>query len=256
MTLILVISDIHKDDRALRSALENLTYEKVWCLGDVAGHANYVRDNYDDYDGDIRASYQLLRDKGASCIKGNWECWLLNPEKDDDPDAFQYKYRDELISDRAALAKTDMIEWIRNEWKTIIEFPEEKFTLVHGNIFGRPGTEACEDYLYPELTREINRIRRNVDRHMLFGHTHIPGYFKANGVGIPIWKSLTPQAMDEDIKYNLDHHNIQFFINPGSINQQQSIDRRKVDRVDFPGTVIIINTDDETFRYVPINVGV
>jgi len=256
MTKILVISDIHRDDRGIEFALEQTNHNEVWCLGDVSGHIEYVKEKYNGYLGNHLKCYQLLKQRHAHCIKGNWEHWLLNQAKDNDPQAFQFKYREELIAERKVLEGSGILEWIDKEWKT--EDVQDDFTLTHGSIDnnGDEKVEKWEYYLYPDYTREVGRLitRKKLEtHHMLFGHTHIPGFFKSNG-NVPEWYPLTPQNINDEFDYNLGDHLIHFIINPGSLNVNNG--RRSDIRAGLPGTALIIDTETQKFRFLPITPGV
>jgi predicted phosphodiesterase len=256
MARILILADIHNDDRNLRAILkDDGLYDFVWCLGDVCGHKNYTQKK--GYEGDAAACYHLLMEKKAICIRGNWEEWLLHPELDDnDPD--QRNFNDELTSMRERCLNNGAGEWI-------IKLPAQRtknkkqFTLVHGCI--APSDQPADQnekvmnrYLFPERAKIVQRIflyDKLPGQHMLFAHTHMPGYFRIYKQNQPLWKGITPEDIGREIKIPEDD-SIHFLINPGSINLNRN--RTNDDFYDdLPSTAVILDTGHQTFSYITVN---
>ena len=255
MTKYLVMSDIHQDDRGLATLLKNAReYDEIWCLGDVVGHEDYVEHKYPGYKGNAQICYEMLRHWNAQCIIGNWEGWLLQAEKDNDTLAHQHKYIHELQQARSVLLENGITEWIRTTWHLSLAF--DVFTLVHGSIDndGDKSTEMWETYIRPKDIDLVNRIflyeKLNAP-HMLYGHTHIPGYFTYNGQNMPEWQSIKKSDLLQKFEYNIYDHALHFVINPGSLNLNRN--QRDSDFCSDPtGTVLEIDTKEQIFRYLPI----
>lgn len=251
MCKILVVSDVHQDDRALESALSHAkNYDQIWFLGDVVGHEDHVLHKYSDYKGDARVCYELLKHHNAHCILGNWESWLLQPEKDLDTKSHQNKFVDELVRARTAMGENGLLSWV-STWPQTLKF--DPFTLVHGSF------DSNEDYLLP---RNIDEIKRTIlykkipTPHMLFGHTHIPGFFTYNNYHNPEWEFIGETDLKKKFSYQVENinHVVHFFINPGSAN----LNRKKLQNGFWSGvygTVLEIDTKNHTFSYQPVIVG-
>lgn len=256
MTKHLIISDIHQDDRGLASLLKNAKeYDQIWCLGDIVGHGDYVEHKYSGYKGNALTCYQMLMHCKAQCIIGNWEGWLLQPEKDHETTAHQHKYCNELQQARTILDVNGITEWIRTTWhKSFLAF--DFFTLVHGSIDNDGGQtlEMWEKYIYPTDIDVVNRIflyEKLKTPHMLYGHTHIPGYFTYNRQNMPEWEPIKKSEMLKSFEYNIDNHFLHFVINPGSLNLNRN-QRNNGFCSDPTGTVLEIDTKEQFFRYLPI----
>ena len=76
----LVLSDLHENRPALLRAFEVTEaaggFDDIWFLGDLLGHC--ISKSVCD------ALYclQVLRERSAVCVIGNWEEWFLLPEQD------------------------------------------------------------------------------------------------------------------------------------------------------------------------------
>lgn len=259
MPKILVVSDIHQDDRALETILRcSADYDQIWFLGDVVGHGDHVKHKYPDYEGNAQVCYEMLQHHKAQCIIWNWEYWLLNPEKDKEKDSNQYPYRDELTIAREGLKRKGLLDWI-SSWKQ--DIPISPFTLVHGSVdrYNGPGSEAdhpSEVYLMPEELDIVKRVflyKKTSTPHMLFGHTHIPGYFTYNGHFYPEWHDIKKSDLDVSHPYKLEMISrvVHFVINPGSANLNRNKDSKGY-WSDVYGTILEINTDEHTFTYRPV----
>ncbi len=256
MTKHLIISDIHQDDRALRSLLKSAKdYDSIWCLGDVVGHKDYMEQKYSDngYTGDVLACYQMLREANVRCIIGNWEDWLLQLEQDEDETAYQHSYASELANVRDILKGTDILEWVKS-WDTSA-YIDNLFTLVHGSVDnnGNDKAKEWEIYIRPQNHDDIllinNIFRRNKLKtpHMLHGHTHIPGFFTWNRTH-PEWHDPN---LDYEYPYNHRNHTLRYIINPGSLSVNRTGDGRGFRR-DLSGIALIIDTEKHIFRYISV----
>ncbi len=259
MARILVISDIHQDDRALEAIFLHVTdFDEVWFLGDVVGHGDHVRHKYLDYDGNTRACYEMLQHYKAQCIIGNWEFWLLNPEKDKEKNSNQHPYKKELEKARKELKKDGIFDWI-SSWKQDLQLPP--FTLMHGSIDcyddnGNKADHPSEVYLKPgklDIVKQIVLHKKISTPHMLFGHTHVPGHFTYNNHHVPEWHGIDISDLNKNYCYKFNRV-VHFAINPGSANLNR---KRGANGFwsDIYGTTLEINTDSHTFTYRPVMVG-
>lgn len=255
MANILVLSDIHQDDRALESLLKHAKdYDCIWFLGDVVGHEDHTEHKYNGYKGDIQACYDLLKYSNAHCIIGNWEDWLLTPENDSNENAHQQPYSRELSQARLTLAKNGILEWIHT-WPELLIF--EPFTLVHGSIDsdGVEGSKPNETYITPEKLKLVKRIflhNKLTTPHMLFGHTHIPGYFVCNNDHMPEWIPIKEADLNKEVRYNIFDHSLHFVINPGSLSLNRTGRMSNKFWNDALGTALQIDTKNAVFRYLPV----
>ncbi len=120
----LVISDLHENypalQRALAAAEQAGGFDDIWFLGHAIGHCDGAL--HCDRDACLRE----LQNRGAICVLGNWEGWLLHPERNND--SYQKMHAETLQHLGSGLA-TDLAAYIR-EWEVKIELGD--FTLTHG----------------------------------------------------------------------------------------------------------------------------
>lgn len=207
----LVLSDLHERHKNLLGFVDQAHryggYDQLLFLGDAIGHREQCAAC------DIEQTLITLKRLEAVCVRGNWEQWLLVENPDDAPHS--QPHRDMLEALRQHLTE-EMWRYIESwEWRETVG----KFTLAHGSpykaLVGPDDAAPWETYLRGSDT---DLVRRGFDRghvltsHLLFGHTHEPGYFHYNG-SFPKHYPLDPiqvgtwSVMDPGIRYAL---------NPGS----------------------------------------
>jgi len=250
MTKYLVVSDVHGYIDPLERVLTNADlYQEIWFLGDVIGHDAMV-----SADSFLRC-YSLLykfRDK-IRCVIGNWEYWILNPQKDKDENSPQYIYREYLQARREELKNAGLYTWIA-EWPEKID--RDEFAYIHGSpsAFRDPTFHTTETYILPQNGKYVSTIFLNkmINRpHLLFAHTHQPGYFRVNCVSDPQFNTLQRRDLDKPFDYEGKGFKIHYAINPGSISQNRKIylDNELVD----PGrTALVIDTEKKTFTFIEV----
>ena len=195
----LIFTDVHGDidalDRVTQCAKKQHIggYDDIWCLGDVLGRCDPKK---------AGECIQWLYDRNATCIKGNWEWWVLTPEYDPDKshpsndkhDTFRRRHLAELYHFRKWLESDKVPSYLRDyllTWQDYIPF--STVTLVHGSplvcefedqyhcsipsvekrehviqIFGRVAGNRCSLY-FPIKTQNI-----------FVGHKHVPHVFLYN----------------------------------------------------------------------------
>jgi putative phosphoesterase len=167
-----IVSDIHADPQALRRTLEDMpSVDMVLCAGDIISDYRFCAETVD-----------LLRRAQAQCIQGNHESGFFGGRNPDYLRKCQREFAPELL-DFLASAPLSLE----------LEATGVKVLMVHSTPW-----EPFDEYIYahsPQLTRFAELPYDFV----IFGHTHVPMLYQANGVTV---------------------------INPGSCSQPRDQDRR------------------------------
>jgi predicted phosphodiesterase len=209
----LIISDLHENITALKSAIEEAQklggFTDIWFLGDSIGH--HGKNNLDS--DDCIACLKLLQKENAMAVRGNWEQWLLRVNKKKEKN----EHYGLLKRRHKELQNADMLGFIKS-WS--VEKRVGNFTLAHGSPYAcnNSGEEVMrwETYLHPWMGECISTIfshKHISTKHLIFGHTHDPGYFHYNGIfayWVDVDKLHTPISLGN---YPENH----FAINPGSL---------------------------------------
>ena len=104
----LVLSDIHENGESLfrfmrkAEAMES-GFDDIWLLGDLFGHSNQSNGNA-KFDLSFLDALDRLADYPISAVFGNWEYWLLHPERDNTSEA-QAKCKAELEERRQIITE-------------------------------------------------------------------------------------------------------------------------------------------------------
>lgn len=241
----LVISDLHENysalQRAFAAAEQAGGFNDIWFLGDALGHCD------GGFNCDRDACLRELQDRRALCILGNWEGWLLHPERD--ADGYQKIHADTLKHMRSGLT-ADLADYI-GSWSEKVELGD--FTLTHGApAVGNNHTryehppEPWEIYMRPTETEMVTRFffRNQVrTQHLIFGHTHCPGYFHYNGTGAR-WTFLAPDVASKEISFH--EHGGRFALNPGSLSHNGAKDCKP----NLPASALLVDDTRCTFRFL------
>ena len=218
---IAIISDIHANLEALRKALKIIDTKNVdhlYCLGDVVG-----------YGADPNECIALLRERGVSCIIGNHDKAVLNPDAAADLNRFARQ----AIEWTARQLTAEHLEFLAQLPYIIVE---HNCTFVHAS---------------PDQPEEWNYIITAHDAQENFqffttpvcwvGHTHRSGVYC------------------EDLKSTNVEKGKRYIINVGSIGQPRNGDSRlsfgifDVDRWEYEHVVSEYNI--ETARKKIIDAG-
>lgn len=251
----LVLSDIHENGESLfrfmrKAEAIDSGFDDIWLLGDLFGHSSQSSGNA-DFNLPFLDALDRLSDFPISAVIGNWEYWLLHPERDDTNEA-QSKCKAELVERRQIITEKKIRLFDKIMEKDVICLPEEnpQFTIFHGCSYSCHDGQAyhaepCESYLNPKdlniVTGGLFENRENLTTpHFLFGHTHIPGYFVYSvSTFVNIWLQFTPSITEQKIEYGNGMQ--RFGINPGSAGAEYG---------DFPRTALILDTEEQTFQFI------
>jgi putative phosphoesterase len=162
---LLLMSDIHANLEALHAILENVKYDRIFCMGDLV-----------DYGPDPRGCIDWVRDNGVPTIRGNHDnavalhvdCGCGYTYKHLSEASREYTWRsigekDEAFLKGLPLTATFEIDGIR-------------VMMAHGS------PDSFFDYLYPDTPAEkLESYVSDVNCDYLFlGHTHKPAVLKTS----------------------------------------------------------------------------
>lgn len=252
MSVYLVIADVHENAESLQAALqlgEAQNADQIIFLGDAAGHHQSQNGH-----ADFLKCLDLLQAKQAVCFRGNWEAWILSPEND--TTRHQARYKDFLQRRRENMNEGHH-RWI-STWH--LTKTEGDFTFTHGcpyqayeDAAGNYQARQEETYIQPFDTWIIDDIFNKSlipSPHMVFAHTHRPGYFTYNGFNTPRWHELRSEMLNVDIPYHIrvDDVQLHFAINPGTLSSEED----HLEGYLKKRTVLMIDSARQIFRFLHI----
>ena len=186
---LFIISDIHANLPALEAVLKNIPDNaQIICAGDIVGY--YTEPN---------EVCELLRRRGASCIRGNHDLYVLNL-KSFDPGR-DSMYRSTWTSEQLNRANREWLESLPDFLDFSVEkkapdksgamLPYDSMLLRHGSL-----TDA-EEYIYPDTQFRYEQIPgRSV---LVLGHTHHP-MLRRSGSSCIVNPGSIGQPRDRDPK--------------------------------------------------------
>ncbi len=198
----LILSDIHANLEALTAVLEEAakdSYEKIVCLGDLAG-----------YGADPNAVIDWVREHGIPTIRGNHDRAALGQV---DLEWFNPAAQQSTIWTQNTLT-AESREFLSNLPSGPLDV--DGFSIVHGS----PQDE--DDYLVT-ANEAGNAAQYATSRVTWFGHTHLQGGFQV------IRKAV---VSINKVPKNVDRHEVDLFqdvtylLNPGSVGQPRDQDWR------------------------------
>jgi len=170
MAGIALIADVHGNSEALRAVIEDLERkdpEEIYFLGDVCG-----------FGPDPGECIDLLRDLGVKHLKGNHDIYVLLGERG--PVKGDPYGTDDIHREILGEPEREFLE--KGRLKILTEIYGIRCELVHANNF-----DYVKTYLFPEGPDE--RIKKCAEKAkeeeiscLIFGHSHIPAYFKKYGI--------------------------------------------------------------------------
>lgn len=197
---VLVISDIHGNDTALRAVLKECPdYDELWCLGDIVGYGA----------GPVECIKELsAADVPFRSVAGNHDMAAAGRIR---LDHFIREGVAALKWTSARLGPGDM-GLLEKDEKAV--FPKEGLTLTHGSP-----ADPIWGYIYSEedARRAFGALTTPVG---LFGHTHVPAVFYESGGRPEIFR---PRA---EYPISTDSLGKRLLVNPGSVGQPRDGDPR------------------------------
>jgi predicted phosphodiesterase len=202
--MIAVISDIHANLEALEAVLGEIRRERIGtivCLGDIVG-----------YNADPAACIRLLRDAGAACIAGNHDRAVTG------------QITTEGFNPLAARA----VEWTRTrlspeelDWLTALPLKatiQHRLVVVHGALHPEEGCELVrlDTDGKRQLSFEALAAHPSGARICAFGHTHRPGIYEMRDGTMTKHGEESATIRDGSL----------YLVNPGSVGQPRTADRR------------------------------
>lgn len=201
----LVISDIHSNQEALLSVLEEASkigYDKVVFLGDVVG-----------YGADPEECILILKNRMTHGVIGNHDKGIF---EDSELPFFNDMARKAILWSRDRLKSTSYINFLKQ-----LPYTDE---IEPGIVITHSTVSAPEywDYILTPYEARVEFESSDFEI-MLYGHTHIPlGFEYQNGEVFPIMAStarggIATISLDEGKRY---------ILNPGSVGQPRDGDNR------------------------------
>jgi len=200
---LLIVSDIHANQEALRAVLEDARgrYDRILCLGDLAG-----------YGAEPNQVIEWARDHVTAIIRGNHDKMCVN---DEPLDAYHPSARASTEWTRRVLSPESR-EFLEKLPRGPLRY--EDFDLVHGS----PADE--DEYLVTAADATMVREFLAVPV-TFFGHTHLQGGFLVTRHGS---RRIVPQGT---LELEPDH---QYLLNPGAVGQPRDGDPRAAYAIYFP----------------------
>ncbi len=213
-----VISDIHNNLEAFRTALDDISkqnVEKICCLGDLLGYGPNPLECVD--------LMMDLRKKGKveTCLLGNHDQATLF-----DPEGFN------AVAEAAVFWTRGKLEGARGaraagRWDFLGEIPrmvqKDPFMFVHGSP-----RNPLNEYVFPEDVDEkekMSKLFALVKKYCFVGHTHVPGVFVEKSAGSEYdYYAYEDVARDFDGVFPLGDQKL--IVNVGSIGQPRDMDPR------------------------------
>jgi diadenosine tetraphosphatase ApaH/serine/threonine PP2A family protein phosphatase len=196
----LIISDIHANLTAFEAVLadvktRNLSYDMVWCLGDVVG-----------YGPDPNECVDLLRTLPHICLAGNHDWAVLGKL---DLETFNENANAAITWTRAQL-RPENLRYLQARPERL---EQGEYMLVHASP-----RKPIWEYIFDIPTAEENFSYLNMP-FCLVGHTHVPLLFTKDA------RSVRMSHLEHDLPVTLKRAN-QYIINAGSVGQPRDGDPR------------------------------
>jgi putative phosphoesterase len=166
---LLLISDLHGNMEALRAILENVSYDRVICMGDLV-----------DYGPDPMAIIDWIRSNKIPAIRGNHDNAVALHV--DCGCGYKYKHLSEATREYTWSQITNYEEMFLGSLPMSLDFGFDtlKIRAVHGS------PKSFFDYIYPDTSPEkAGQMLEGLDcDYLLAGHTHVPMIRKLQGLTI------------------------------------------------------------------------
>ncbi|MGA9141228.1 MAG: metallophosphoesterase family protein [Methanocella sp.] len=156
---LLLISDLHANMEALRAILENVSYDKIICMGDLV-----------DYGPDPMAIIDWIRSNKIPTIRGNHDNAVALHV--DCGCGYKYKHLSEATREYTWSQITEYEEMFLGSLPLSLDFSFDglKVRATHGS------PNSFFDYIYPDTPSEqVEQWLGDVScDFLLAGHTHVP----------------------------------------------------------------------------------
>ena len=211
-----VISDIHNNLEAFRTALDdikNQNVDKICCLGDLLGYGPNPLECID------RMMELCAKGQVDVCLLGNHDQATLF-----DPEGFNRIAEDAVFWTRKVLEdergvraqkRGDFLGELPRIGRLSDDDLRDVFLFVHGSP-----RNPLNEYVFPEDVQDrlkMSKLFSLVPQYCFMGHTHVPGVFLDGGKEGYQYYSYQDIANDFDSKFPLDSRKL--LINVGSIGQ-------------------------------------
>jgi predicted phosphodiesterase len=183
-----VLSDIHANLAALEAVLDDLPpVDEVWALGDIVGYGPQPNE-----------VIRRLQELGVRAVTGNHDGAAIGLVDASwfNPDANAAIQWTASVLDENARAYLATLPQVRRDGE---------LTAVHGSP-----REPIWEYITDAAIAAAN-LSAFETRHCLYGHTHLPVIYRADGIHITVVPAIPATPIPLDARRAL--------INPGSVGQ-------------------------------------
>lgn len=138
-----IVSDIHCNVAGLAAALEAMgPVDELLCAGDSVFEYRFGNE-----------VVELLRERGARCVRGNHEHVLLGPQG--------------ARARAMPHVRKDNLDWLAAlPWRVEFQAHGKRVLMVHGSPL-----EPWDEYIYPG-SRELKKLASVEADFLIYGHTH------------------------------------------------------------------------------------
>lgn len=212
-----VLSDIHANLAALEAVFEDLpAVDEVWALGDIVGYGPQPNE-----------VIRRLQEMGARAVMGNHDGAAIGTVDASwfNPDANAAIQWTATVLDANSRSYLAALPQVRRDGE---------LTAVHGSP-----REPIWEYITDTAIAAAN-LSAFETRHCLYGHTHQPVIYRADGIHVAAVPATTSAPITLDARRCL--------INPGSVGQPRD------GNPDASYLVLDIEAETAEFRRVPYEV--
>ncbi|MCC7105558.1 MAG: metallophosphoesterase family protein [Chloroflexi bacterium] len=201
--LVGVISDIHANLVALEAVVEAMgSVDAIWVTGDSVGYGPRPNE-----------CVRLLQSLPTLLIAGNHE-WATTGKLS--TEAFNPLAAAAAVWTAATL-EPGIAEFLRGLPERV---DQDDMTLVHGSP-----RDPIWEYVLDTGVAETS-FRYFSTRLCLFGHTHVPSYFRLGGRRLPGLRRVDGERVEDGRALDLSDPSVRWMLNAGSVGQPRDDDPR------------------------------
>lgn len=194
---ILVLSDVHANEHALRAVLQAAPpHDAILCLGDIVGYGALPNECCD-----------LLRERGALCLAGNHDAAIGGHELLERMNALA-RFSNEWTQGALSSANRD---WLAS-LPPYRAFEEWNFEAVHASL-----DSPLEGYIQGKISARPTWAKMKFDL-CSFGHTHVAASLAELNVPGQRYEVIERKWKDGG-RFSVQSNPWRTLVNPGSVGQ-------------------------------------